>query len=134
MDAVGAGHVTGEGRNGDAELQECLALQLRMLVDVAVKRSLVANDGGAGARHDHRLGLSVEKRGHVLQKVRNDEVGLLRHVRRMKRLPLGKSTAGGMAVHSGALLLFAGKLIGRLVGGIALKNVKNEALLNRLTH
>ena len=53
---------------------------LAVLLDIAVKRLLVANGSGTGAGHDHRLGLAIEPVRDVLGEVLNDKLHLLGHI------------------------------------------------------
>ncbi len=53
---------------------------LAVLLDIAVKRLLVANGGGTGAGHDHRLGLAIQSVGDVFGEVLNDKLYLLGHI------------------------------------------------------
>ena len=53
---------------------------LAVLLDIAVKRLLVANGSGTGAGHYHRLGLAIQPVGDVFGEVLNDKLYLLGHI------------------------------------------------------
>ena len=102
--------------------------------DVLVDRLLVPHRMQPRGGHHHRLGMAADLGGGVLTEVFDDDLGLLRQVRRVQRHEPGDRRFRPRLVMLGVVGDRLLDLPVRLVRRVVLQHVEDEPLLDRLAH